>query len=623
MKHYAILLLAILFVGFAGTVHVEHVGAATNLPAFPGAMGGGAAALGGRGGVVMEVTNLNASGGGSLSACVQASGPRTCVFRTAGIVPNAGVANNPFLTIACQTAPGEVLIGGPVVSGGLRISTHDVIVRGCMFSPDSVTTPSGPDTGTVAVQITNCAQPAGSSTKFPYGPNSGCYNIILDHVTTRWAGNKSFITTSNFTPGGNNGLGDGPNNGITLQWSMVYEPHEGHPVVYGTATDETCVGTRAGNCLSPLENNIDFHHNFIANGHHRIPENSNGSTRWVNNILFNWGWYANEWLGAEIIDDINNKFVCGNLNQLSGVQKYPIHFTSNSPEMSGAPSAYVAGNIGCGQATPPADQYGSLVNQITGENGDEIGPIPISWIRATPQPASNAFPIIADTATQLDAILLPTVGASQHVDCTGNWVSHRDPQDQRIVDQYRNGTAGGYWPNGVTFTGSPTFPTPLPNWTDTPNTNFTPCVESLHDGIPDQWKVANHLSTTDPNLYKTPSTPGGYTWLEVYSNGSGITPPPTHPVVNCVPASITVNGTSQCTANQQVTWSASVGSITSAGLYTAPNTPTTATITGTNSAGSGSVPVTITAIPPPPNTFTLVCTYNASGAVSCTGQMPQ
>ena len=242
---------------------------------------------------------------------------------------------------------------------------------------------------------------------------------MIDHVTTRWSGNKSWITTSNFTPGGKNGNGTGPNHEITTQWSLDYEPHEGHPVGYGTATDETCVGTRAnGNCLSPYEVNIDFHHNLFVNVHHRIPENSNGSTRWINNVIFNWGWYANAWLGAETIDAINNKFITGNLNALGG-QAFPIHFTTNSPVMSGAPSVYVAGNIlgPSGASSVAADQYATLVNQITGENGNETGAIPASWQRPAPMAASNAFPIVPDPAASLDGLLLPTIGNSQHLDC--------------------------------------------------------------------------------------------------------------------------------------------------------------------------------------------------------------
>src|ERR1700685_168300 len=213
-----------------------------NLAAFPGAQGGGAASAGGRGGVVMEVTNTNDSGSGSLRACVQASGPRTCIFRVAGvfnITSGDNIATSPYLTIACQTAPGEVIIGGPNANGAaLRISTHDVIVRHCTFSPDNATTPSGPDTGTVGITIANCsAIKLNLALTTPPPITSGCYNLMLDHVTTPCAGNKSWITTSNFTPTAAT-TGVGPNHSMTVQWSLDYEPHEGHPVGYGTATAE-------------------------------------------------------------------------------------------------------------------------------------------------------------------------------------------------------------------------------------------------------------------------------------------------------------------------------------------------------------------------------------------------
>lgn len=100
---------------------------------------------------------------------------------------------------------------------------------------------------------------------------------------------------------------------------------------------------------------------------------------------------------------------------------------------------------------------------------------------------------------------------------------------------------------------------------------------------------------------------------------SGATPPPVHPTVSCVPQSVQTGATSQCTANQPVTWSADVGTITVAGLYTAPGTPGTANVTGTNANGSGTTPVTVTAAPP--STFTLTCTVNGK-AVACTGTLP-
>jgi hypothetical protein len=47
----------------------------------------------------------------------------------------------------------------------------------------------------------------------------------------------------------------------------------------------------------------------------------------------------------------------------------------------------------------------------------------------------------------------------------------------------------------------------------------TACVESLHDGIPDQWKVRYGLSTTDASLYQKVDPATGYTYLEDYLNG--------------------------------------------------------------------------------------------------------
>ena len=182
-------------------------------PAFPEAQGGGAASLGGRGGVVKEVTSLEDSGAGSFRACVEAKGPRTCIFRVAGLITQHSdvTVNNPFLTIAGQTAPGEIILGGPGNKGfTLRVSTHDVVIRYITISPDDLETPSGPSTGTVGFAVIN-------------GNN---YNIILDHVSSRWAGNKLWITGSNYV---------GPNRSITTSWSLFYEPHAGHPVGPGTA----------------------------------------------------------------------------------------------------------------------------------------------------------------------------------------------------------------------------------------------------------------------------------------------------------------------------------------------------------------------------------------------------
>src|SRR3990172_7408408 len=110
---------------------------ANAFPAFPGAQVWGSDTIGGRGGTVIKVTNLNDSGTGSLRAALTASGPRIVIFRVGGTINLSSPiwVGNPYLTIAGQTAPGGgILIRGPNQQGGdghpsIAIQTHDVIIR--------------------------------------------------------------------------------------------------------------------------------------------------------------------------------------------------------------------------------------------------------------------------------------------------------------------------------------------------------------------------------------------------------------------------------------------------------------------------------------------------------------
>lgn len=98
------------------------------LPAFPGAEGFGALALGGRGGKVIEVTNLNDSGAGSLRAAIETSGPRLVVFKLGGVIRLASPLKitQPFVTIAGQTAPGD---GITITGHYLSVQASHVVIR--------------------------------------------------------------------------------------------------------------------------------------------------------------------------------------------------------------------------------------------------------------------------------------------------------------------------------------------------------------------------------------------------------------------------------------------------------------------------------------------------------------
>ncbi len=116
----------------AGIVSLIPAGRA--VPAFPGAEGWGAAAVGGRGGAVLHVTNLNNSGPGSFRAACEASGPRTVVFDVSGIIQltNKILITNSCITIAGHTAPGDgIIVAGDTVD--LNGGVSDVVVRYMRF----------------------------------------------------------------------------------------------------------------------------------------------------------------------------------------------------------------------------------------------------------------------------------------------------------------------------------------------------------------------------------------------------------------------------------------------------------------------------------------------------------
>src|SRR6195952_2180700 len=102
------------------------------IPAFPGAEGGGAYSFGGRGGRVIEVTNLNDYGPGSLRDACEQGGARIVVFNVAGIIKLSQPISirAPYITIEGQSAPGD---GICIAGESVWIDTHDVVVRFMRF----------------------------------------------------------------------------------------------------------------------------------------------------------------------------------------------------------------------------------------------------------------------------------------------------------------------------------------------------------------------------------------------------------------------------------------------------------------------------------------------------------
>ena len=149
------------------------------LKAFPGAEGFGQNATGGRGGKVIQITNLNDSGSGSLRAALETNGPRTIVFRIGGTIDLGGTRltiNNDDITIAGETAPGDgiLLRNGTLVIDASNVIIRHIRVRGSYTDDD-------------CIRIKTTGNPL--------------QNIILDHVSVSWGkdGNLDISNAWNVT----------------------------------------------------------------------------------------------------------------------------------------------------------------------------------------------------------------------------------------------------------------------------------------------------------------------------------------------------------------------------------------------------------------------------------------
>ncbi len=230
-------------VAIAVALLLTSLASAAPLPAFPGAEGAGAHAMGGRGGAVLFVTTLDdyhpdhdTPIPGSLRAAIDTKGPRTILFRVSGTIELKAtlVLTEPFVTIAGQSAPGE---GICTMNFGLIVKTHDVILRYLRCRPGDeigrALAKEGKDWATDALSIT--------------APSK---NVIVDHCSTSWANDEVCSVT-----------GDGTTN-ITVQWSIISESL--NESTHGK-------GSHGYGSLIRANGEVSFHHNLYAFHRSRSP----------------------------------------------------------------------------------------------------------------------------------------------------------------------------------------------------------------------------------------------------------------------------------------------------------------------------------------------------------------
>ncbi len=239
MQKYVSAVIGVVVVLCATFTHAQQL-------AFPGAEGYGRFALGGRGGKVMFVTNLNDSGPGSLRAAIEEQGPRIVIFNISGTIElqsNLRI-EHPRITIAGQTAPGD---GICLRKYPLIISADDSVVR------------------YIRVRLGDEAD-----NKVDGIDVSDAENVIVDHCSVSWTLDEAVNTYH------------GTKN-VTIQWCLISESLHNSRLQQGHGFAASLGGI-----------NTSYHHNLLANNAGRNPsiagEMSNPTINldFRNNVIFNW-----------------------------------------------------------------------------------------------------------------------------------------------------------------------------------------------------------------------------------------------------------------------------------------------------------------------------------------------
>ena len=234
--------------------------AANAVPVIPGAAGYGMETPAGRGGTVHKVTNLSATGAGSLKACVDGTTPRTCVFEVSGIIHLTSdlTIRNSFLTIAGQTAPSPgIMIRG----AGIKLQASDVLIQHLRVRPGD--DPNGPDPDNRdGIKI------EGTATK-------PVKNIVIDHCSFSWSIDEIASVW-------------GPSDNITFTNNIFSEPLDEsiHPAYEGTGTMKHGYGVLYG---SSPGSSFTVAGNLFAHIVARNPLSRASEFVYTNNVVYNRG----------------------------------------------------------------------------------------------------------------------------------------------------------------------------------------------------------------------------------------------------------------------------------------------------------------------------------------------
>lgn len=467
-----------------------------NVPAFPGAEGGGKFSFGGRGGKVFVVTNLNDSGPGSLREACESAGPRIVVFNVAGIIhlekPIYIMA--PYITIDGHTAPGD---GICIADNGIDDNAHDVVIRYLRLRRGNL----------------DIFNRHGVHIGSPIG------NIILDHISASWGQDQNIDTYRHmYTP--TNGGPDLklPAVNVTIQWTISSEALNTYNHAFG--------GDWGGR-------NSGFHHNLFACNTGRNPSIAmTYDFNFANNVLFNWRHRTLDGGGKDSLYNIINNYYKPGPAASSGSIRYRIlepSATQKKPDM--IPyfgKAYVAGNVVEGYPEISKDNWSGGVQFKTAPDPDASGPVddnPNDLKKITAQVrADKPFPMPAMTITSAAQAFEDVLNGA------GCSLPRRDAVDVRVTSMVRTGKV---WSEGKKITPAPMKGLAKNNIgvagdgiiTDSsqvggyPEYKGAPIKDFGADGIPLSWKKKFGLDVNDASLAQKDLSGDGYTVMDKYLAG--------------------------------------------------------------------------------------------------------
>ena len=327
--------------------------------------------LGGRGGRIVKVTTLAASGPGSLRAALEAAGPRSVVFEVGGVIDWAGESvtlRDPFVTVAGQTAPSP---GITVIRGELNVATHDVIVQHLRLRPGGWgrAPRSGNDQDGLSTQ-------------------RGAHHVIVDHCSFSWA------TDENLSVGGPRFEGRrATGHAITFSHNLVYEGlgQSVHPK--GEHSKGTLVHDNASGIL--LLGNV-----YASNRERNALFKGGVQAAMVNNLIYNPGGkavhynlVAHEWDGQA--------FETGQLALVGNVLRH-------GPDTRPGTPLFMLGGAG----DVELHLHDNLAVDTEGRPVPTTGRYTTGGARMLPAAVPHLPPRLrALPARQLEDVLLPAVGA--------------------------------------------------------------------------------------------------------------------------------------------------------------------------------------------------------------------